>query len=105
MHDNSVPAASIHHRLEMVQQALERGQPELAERLMQEMGLTLATTAPELCALLIAGVLGHIGFEATETERIERTRSFRGRSKQTGRAFESKPIKEFQHIVRTVRLI
>lgn len=105
MQDNTSLPASLRQRLELVQQHRDRGQPERAEAVMQEMARTLATSAPELCALLLAKQLGHTGFETTETERRERTRSFNGRSMQIGRAFESETIKEFRQVIRAVRLI
>ncbi len=105
MQDNTSLPASIRQRLELVQQHLDRGQPERAEAVMQEMARTLATTAPELAALLMARQMGHKAFQTEETQELRRQRQVSGRSRQLGRQHESESITEFRRVIRTVRLL
>lgn len=73
MQDNTSLPASIRQRLELAQQYLDQGQPQRAETVMQEMARALATAAPELCTLLMAGQMGYAGYQISNSERSTRT--------------------------------
>lgn len=74
MHDLESLPLSIRQRYEQAQTLAEQGRPDQAQLVIQEMARTLASTAPELCTLLIAGMLGFngIGYE-TEQRRTDRS--------------------------------
>lgn len=75
MKENRSLPASIEQRLALAEQYHEQGMPERAENVMQEMARTLASCAPEMCALLLAHQFGKSGFgHYTENVVTEETR-------------------------------
>ena len=74
MKENTNLPASIRQRLELAQQYADRGQYNQADNVLQEMARSLASSAPELCALLMAGQMGYQGFDHTQSEQDVRTR-------------------------------
>ena len=74
MKENTSLPASIRERIELAQQYVDRGQYESADNVMKEMARTLASSAPELCALLIAAQMGNRGFQAIKAEATSTAR-------------------------------
>lgn len=76
MNDLTTLPSSVRYQLERAHEYAENGQMQAAERTVRDAVVTLASTNPELCGLLIALHLGYTDLTLTHTdEQTETTRT------------------------------
>lgn len=105
MNENTTLPASVRERLELAQRHADAGDFRQADNVLREMARALASSAPELCALLMASQLGFEGYHTEFVdEDVNETRSPR---RFLGIKYQEDIVTQTvtRRIVRTGRLI